>query len=193
MRGLMQPALPPDQLCEIYQSVFLHLPDCLFVLDEDLRIILCNWQGKLAAVPSEIRRKHPRCYEVFRPEQKGPCPECPVLEVLRTGRPAARQKCHPRIGHLEMRAFPLATNAQRTVLVGEEICDISQAKQLEKQLIQSQKMEMIAQMAQGLAHDFNNLLVIVSGYSQQLLEVLKDSAVRKWEKPSRKLATEPPA
>ena len=65
-------------------------------------------------------------------------------------------------------------------VIESTLVDITERKQLEQHLWQSQKMDALGSLAGGVAHDFNNVLTAILGYADLvLLDLPADSPHRK--------------
>jgi PAS domain S-box-containing protein len=74
-----------------------------------------------------------------------------------------RKRKDGQLIHVSLSVSPIRDAGNHVVGASKIARDITEKKQLERQLQQSQKMEAIGQLTGGIAHDFNNLLAIVIG------------------------------
>jgi PAS domain S-box-containing protein len=57
----------------------------------------------------------------------------------------------------------------RAIRIVGVIQNVTERKRLERQLLQSQKLESVGRLAASIAHDFNNLLTVINGYAHLVL------------------------
>lgn len=76
--------------------------------------------------------------------------------------------------------FPLFNDTWEEIGLGAIGVDVTETKRLNELLVQTQRMDLLGQMAGGLAHDFKNLLAVVSGYGKLIGKISTEVKVKEF-------------
>ncbi len=107
-----------------------------------------------------------RCYEIFH-NSSTPHKDCPMKYFLDSGDVKTSEIEIENLGKTYIiSCTPVFNDKGEIQKIIHIATDVTQRKQLEKELIQAHKMEAIGILAGGIAHDFNNILSILLGFAE---------------------------
>jgi signal transduction histidine kinase len=162
-------------------SLFDAITDVVVVQDTDYKVIRANRVAKKLYGESVVGKA---CTAVYRGRDDGKrCPGCPVEQVLATGKPVQVEMRDPRTGEVwSIADYPLFDENGAVRMVIEHARNVTQTKRLEAQLVQSEKLSTLGEMAAGVAHEINNPIGVISMYAQLLAEDVREQAPEAFEK-----------
>ena len=152
-----------------WERTFNAIGDIVAIMDSRLRIIKANKTAHtvLAAEPGTLSGRF--CHEVFSNSSE-PCTNCPAIATIDNCRVHSAEIYHDTLGkNFLITTSPVPDENGEFNHIVHIAKDITEQRELENRLRQSQKMEAIGTLAGGIAHDFNNILTAISGYTQLAL------------------------
>jgi len=162
------------------QDIFDAIADPLMLLDRDfsIRMLLNDAAAKYYGVhdPQGVIGK--RCYEALR-ERAEPCEACPYPSVMLNGHGGTFE----RKGLMDPDKLEQVVIYPTEIGVVIRIRDITRAKLMERQLVESQKLSSLGLLVSGIVHEIKNLnncitfnIPILTEYLKELVPIIDDYA-----------------
>jgi PAS domain S-box-containing protein len=144
----------------LLNSIIESMPSLLITLNSDLSIIQLNKSARLYSGLESDKIIHRDLFEVF-PEIAIYRKEVEQVMNKKEEFLLSYQKFNHRNEYFNLFFYPLENKEFEGIVL--RIDDVTELQKKEAELRQSQKMELIGNLAGGLAHDFNNVLGIIIG------------------------------
>ncbi|HXN22934.1 MAG TPA: PAS domain S-box protein [Candidatus Dormibacteraeota bacterium] len=167
---------------ERYRELFENANDMVFTLDLEGNLVSLNKSGERITGYSREEAQNKSVTGCLKPELLGRTRQMLFGELA--GEP--RREYETEIISKDGREVALEVSSRLIYENGKSVAvqgiarDITNRRELEEQLRQSQKMEAIGRLAGGVAHDFNNLLTVIKGHAEMLADRIGPShAARK--------------
>jgi PAS domain S-box-containing protein len=158
------------------QAVFDGILEPLIMTDNDMRVQMLNRAASqyYGAVGIECIGKP--CFEAFNGASE-PCEGCRLISTLSTGKPTAFERkgfMNPKLDE-KISIYPL--HEKSGVVNGAifRISDLTQKKEVEKQLMRADRLSSLGQLSGGIAHEIRNPLTGISLFVDILGDEMKYS------------------
>lgn len=151
------------------RTLFDNIPESFYIVDEAYNLVAVNLSraDRAGNIPQNLVGK--KCYEGLF-SMNSPCPGCLVSKTLKTEHSELRrmrylQKDSSNL-EWEIHTYPVPAvdGESRQVILLEQ--NITEKRKMEAELIQSEKLAAVGQLAAGIAHDINNPLTSIIANAQ---------------------------
>ncbi len=166
-----------EELKRQWMATIDALVDPLMIVRKDHTVTKANKAMALATGTQVKDLVGKTCYKIFAKKSK-PCKGCPVGKITNSADAATFALDHVEGNRFfEVTSQPLLNSSGELEGIVQVYRDRTEAKRLQQQLMQSEKLASIGLLAGGFAHEINNPLGGILVFSQMLLrEVPKDSS-----------------
>jgi len=157
------------RVAEEWRTTFDSIVDLVSIHDKDFKLTRTNkaFADVFKMKPGELIGR--TCYELLHGTNE-PVPNCPRLKTFETKKPATAEFFEPHLGiHLEVATSPIFSDKGKVVASVHVTRDITERKKMEEQLMVTDRLASVGELAAGIAHELNNPLTSVIGFSQLLL------------------------
>lgn len=159
------------------RTLFDNIPESFYIVDETYDLLAINQSraDRAEKLPRELVGG--KCYEALF-KLNSPCPGCLVGKTLQTQVSETRrvhylQKDQSMLEwEINTYLVPALADKPRQVILLEQ--NITEKRKLEAELIQSEKLAAVGQLAAGIAHDINNPLTSIIANAQILIADLPE-------------------
>jgi PAS domain S-box-containing protein len=145
-----------------HDIIFDRVPCSIAVIDSDMKIVRNNELFRKIFGES-IGRK---CYDIYQ-HRREPCEDCPALLTFGDGQTHVASKTGiDKAGqtvNYQVTTAPLSREGREPSHIIEMALDLTELKQLEKEVLDAERMAAVGETVAGLAHGIKNVLQGLEG------------------------------
>jgi len=162
------------------RTLFDNIPESFYVINRDYHLVAVNQSraDRAGQRPQELVGQ--LCYAGLY-QLNEPCPGCLVSKTFAGKKPTIRKVHHLQRDQSnqewEIHTYPVPDEDGRSdeAILLEE--NITEKRRLEAELIQSEKLAAVGQLAAGVAHEINNPLTSIIANAQMLADDLPEDQI----------------